>query len=115
AVMEIGRICLARVVVPFACEHAPATLLLEGDTDAADAGEQVDESEAAGTGGWLAERQQALADGIGDIGLGLGLAGLPAADGLGIHSKGKADFLVAELLEGSFEQLVDVHLWLREG
>ncbi|MNV63478.1 hypothetical protein D3C71_1560740 [compost metagenome] len=107
--MEVGLVCLYSIRIPFAGEYTAAALLLESSTDATDAGEQIDESELALARRWLTEGQKALADRIGDVGLGFGLAQLPAADRLRINSQCLGDLLGAEALEGEVDQFVRVH------
>ena len=79
-IRKVGQIGLLRVGVPFTGEHALTALRLERQTQATDAGEQIDESEGRIRRGVRVNQwQHALANGIGQIRRRVGFAHLPPA------------------------------------
>src|SRR5690606_30541683 len=109
AIVKVGRVGLAGVLVPLTGEDAAASKLFKRDADAADSGEKVNKGEPARLGGRIPQGQQTLADCVGDVRLGFRLACVPAAYSFRVNSQGQAHFPGAELHKSTVEQFVDVH------
>src|SRR6185312_10603619 len=92
---EVGEVGLLRVGIPLACKYAASAVRLEAHADAADAGEKVDEGEGCVRRvGRSSQRQQALADRVGQVGRMIGFAKLPTADCAGVYLKTFGQFLL---------------------